>query len=51
LIEPVKSTSSSIAKDPNAANVASTGLLSTLSPSANVAGMISAARAARRSAR
>ena len=47
---PPKSTRSSIAKDPNAANVATCGLPMTLLPKANMAGMIIAARAARRSA-
>ena len=47
---PPKSTRSSIANDPNAANVATCGLPMTLSPKANKAGMIIAARAARRSA-
>jgi hypothetical protein len=47
---PEKSTSSSIANEPNAANVARIGLPITLSPIANIAGMISAARAARRRA-
>src|SRR5215472_3532197 len=47
---PPKSTSSSIAKDPNAANVASCGLPMTLSPKANMAGMMIAARVARRRA-
>jgi hypothetical protein len=49
-IGPLKSTSSSIAKDPKAANVASTALPMTLSPSANMAGMTIAVRPARRSA-
>ena len=49
-IGPGKSTSSSIAKEPNAANVATAGLPITRSPRANIAGMTSAARAARRSA-
>src|ERR1700722_19356573 len=49
-IGPPKSTRSSIAKDPNAANVANCGLPMTLSPSANMAGMMIAARVARRSA-
>ena len=47
---PPKSARSSIAKDPNAAYVATCGLPMTLSPTANMAGMIIAARAARRSA-
>ena len=47
---PPKSTRSSIAKDPNAANVASCGLPMTLLPKANRAGMIIAVRVARRSA-
>ena len=47
---PPKSTRSSIAKDPNAANVATCGLPMTLSPKANKAGMTIAARVARRSA-
>ena len=47
---PPKSTRSSIAKDPNAAYVATCGLPMTLSPSANRAGMIIAARVARRRA-
>ena len=47
---PPKSTRSSIAKDPNAANVASCGLPMTLSPKANMAGMMIAVRVARRSA-
>jgi len=46
----VKSTSSSIANEPNAANVASWGLPITLSPSANMAGMTIAVLPARRSA-
>jgi len=50
-IGPVKSTSSTMAKEPNAANVASAGLPMTRSPSANIAGMTIAARPARRSAR
>src|SRR5271165_1253397 len=50
LIVPPKSTSSSIANEPNAAKVASTELSITLSPSANMAGMTIAARPARRSA-
>ena len=50
VIGPPKSARSSIAKDPNAANVATCGLPMTLSPTANMAGMIIAARAARRSA-
>lgn len=37
---PSKSTRSSIAKDPNAANEANCGLPMTLSPKANMAGMI-----------
>ena len=49
-IGPPKSTRSSIAKDPNAANVATCGLPMTLSPKANMAGMMIAARVARRSA-
>ncbi len=49
-IEPPKSTSSSIAKDPKAAKVARTGFPRTGPQSANAAGMISAARVARRSA-
>ncbi len=49
-IGPPKSTSSSIANEPNAANVATTGLPITLSPSANIAGITIAARPARRSA-
>ena len=47
---PPKSTRSSIAKDPNAANVATCGLPMTLSPKANMAGMTIAARVARRNA-
>jgi hypothetical protein len=50
LIAPEKSTSSSIANDPNAANVATVGLPIALSPRANIAGISNAARAARRSA-
>ena len=49
-IGPPKSTSSSIANEPKAANVASFGFPSTLSPRANIAGMTIAVRAARRSA-
>ena len=49
-IGPAKSTSSSIANEPNAANVANAGLPITRSPSANIAGMTSAVRPARRSA-
>ena len=49
-IVPEKSTSSNIANEPNAANVASVGLPITRSPSANMAGMTTAARPARRSA-
>ena len=49
-IEPPKSTSSSMAKDPSAANVASAGLPSTGPPIANAVGMSTAARVARRSA-
>jgi hypothetical protein len=45
LIGPGKSTSSSIANEPKAANVATAGLAITTSPSANMAGMTSAARA------
>ena len=41
-IGPAKSTSSSIANEPNAANVANAGLPITRSPSANIAGMTSA---------
>ena len=48
-IGPGKSTSSSIANEPKAANVANAGLPITRSPSANIAGMTSAARPARRS--
>ena len=47
---PEKSTSSSIANDPNATNVPTAGLPITLSPIANSAGIRIAARAARRSA-
>ena len=50
-IGPPKSTSSSIANEPNTANVASVGLPITLSPRANIAGITIAARPARRSAR
>ena len=46
----MKSTSNSIANEPNAANVAMIGLPITLSPSANIAGITIAALAARRSA-
>ena len=49
-IGPVKSTNSNIANEPNAANVATSGLPITLTPSASIAGMISAVRPARRSA-
>ncbi len=49
-IGPLKSTSSSIANEPNAAKVASIGLSNTRSPRANIAGITIAARAARRSA-
>ena len=49
-IGPLKSTSSSIANEPNAANKAIRGLSITLMPSASIAGMISAVRPARRSA-
>ena len=49
-IGPLKSTSSSIAKDPNAANVATSPLPITLSPRANMAGITIAVRPARRSA-
>src|SRR5215212_4534072 len=48
---PPKSTSTNIANDPKAANVATAGLPITLSPNANIAGMTTAARAARRRAR
>ena len=41
-IGPAKSTSSSIANEPNAANVATVGLPITLSPRANIAGITSA---------
>jgi hypothetical protein len=47
---PLKSASSSIANEPNAANVARIGLAITSSPSANIAGITIAARPARRSA-
>ena len=50
-IGPEKSASNSIANEPNAANVARVGLPITLSLSANIAGMISAVRVARRNAR
>jgi hypothetical protein len=46
---PPKSTSNSIANEPNAAKVASSGLSSPLSPMAKSAGMMIAVRAARRS--
>ena len=49
-IGPPKSTRSSIANDPNAANVANCGLPMTLSPKANMDGMMIAALVARRSA-
>ncbi len=49
-IGPPKSTSNSIANEPNAANVATAGLPITSSPSANMAGMTKAARPARRNA-
>ena len=49
-IGPLKSTSTSVANDPNAANVATLRLPMTRSPSANREGMTIAARAARRSA-
>ena len=49
-IGPLKSTSTSVAKDPKAANVATLRLPMTRSPSANSDGMTIAARAARRSA-
>ncbi len=49
-IGPLKSTSSSIAKEPNAANVATSALPMTLSPSANRAGMTIAVLQARRRA-
>jgi hypothetical protein len=49
-VAPRKSTSSSIANEPNAANVATVGFAITWTPTANSAGMISAVRTARRSA-
>jgi hypothetical protein len=49
-IGPPNSTSTSIAKEPNAANVATCGLPITLSANANTAGITIAARAALRSA-
>ena len=49
-IGPVKSTSSSMAKAPKAAKVATPGLAITLSPMANIAGMTIAVRPARRRA-
>ena len=49
-IAPPKATNSSIASDPNAANVASVASPMTFSPSASMAGMTIAARPARRSA-
>jgi hypothetical protein len=49
-IGPLKSTSSSIANEPKTAKMASVGLAITSLPSANIAGMTIAARAARRSA-
>jgi hypothetical protein len=50
-IGPPKSTSTSVANDPNAANVASSAFPMTLSPSANMTGMTIAVRPARRSAK
>ena len=49
-IGPLKSTNKSIANEPNAANVAKVGSPITLSPKANMAGMMIAVRAARRNA-
>ena len=49
-VEPPKSTSNSIAKEPNAAKVARSALSSTVAPRANMAGMTIAVRPARRSA-
>jgi hypothetical protein len=48
--EPPKSTSSSMENEPNAANVATAGSPISLSASANIAGITTAARPARRSA-
>jgi hypothetical protein len=49
-IGPAKSTSKSIANEPNAANVANAGFPITCAPNANIAGMTSAVRPARRRA-
>ena len=46
----MKSTSSNIANEPNAANRAISGLSITLTPNASIAGMMIAVRPARRSA-